>query len=479
MFLVKFGPDGTTSGACSWATAATPERRASRSTDRETCFWPAASAANSISAADRWPERGGYDIFLAKFDPAGTHVWSRRFGDIDDYQEALSVATGPSGVVVIAGYFRGDGGFRRRTAGERGRRGHLRREVPVRRHARVEPAVRRRRLAGGAKRQRLRRGKRALYRRVLRHRRFRRRVSGERWERGYFHSDAQRERPTCGAGGTAIPSGRRLGVSPRILHAASSSRGISTASSTSATDLWRARVETSSSRNSTRTGSSGAGVSATPITSTRRVSPPIRWAIVYLTGYFVGRLDFGGGPLIQVGTTYDLYLVKFDPSGAHVWSRRFGGPDWEETRSVAVDGSGKTLLTGSFGGALNFGNGSLTCNGDSRRFPREVRAAGSLHSGAPVTHAAASGDSSELSESVQSGHDDSLHTPSDGTVNLAIYDISGRMVRTLVAAPKTAGEHAASWDGRDDGGSLVASGVYLVRVEAGGQAATRKILLLK
>jgi hypothetical protein len=41
------------------------------------------------------------------------------------------------------------------------------------------------------------------------------------------------------------------------------------------------------------------------------------------------------------------------------------------------------------------------------------------------------------------------------------------------------GEHVASWRGRDSHGRLVASGVYFVRVEAGGAAATAKVVLLR
>ncbi len=174
---------------------------------------------------------------------------------------------------------------------------------------------------------------------------------------------------------------------------------------------------------------------------------------VYLTGYFVGTLDFGGGPLIQVGSTYDLFLVKFDPSGAHVWSRRFGDVDWEETRSIAVDRSGNTILTGSFGGALDFGNASLMCNGDFDVFlakfapPEVYTAVLPSPAGRRVTIRP------NYPNPFNPGTTIPFSLPSTGTVNLAIYDISGRVVRTLVTEPKTAGEHVASWDGRDDGGS--------------------------
>jgi flagellar hook assembly protein FlgD len=64
-------------------------------------------------------------------------------------------------------------------------------------------------------------------------------------------------------------------------------------------------------------------------------------------------------------------------------------------------------------------------------------------------------------------------------VRLDIYDVSGRHVRNLKRGFAGEGEHVASWGGRDSHGRLVASGVYFVRVAAGGAAATAKVVLLR
>ena len=66
-----------------------------------------------------------------------------------------------------------------------------------------------------------------------------------------------------------------------------------------------------------------------------------------------------------------------------------------------------------------------------------------------------------------------------GPVQLSIHDIAGRRVRTLLAGVQPAGELRATWDGRDDAGQALASGVYLARLEATGGAASRKLVLLK
>ena len=63
---------------------------------------------------------------------------------------------------------------------------------------------------------------------------------------------------------------------------------------------------------------------------------------------------------------------------------------------------------------------------------------------------------------------------------LALFDVAGRRVRTLLAgAPLPAGPHELVWDGADDAGRSVASGVYLGRLRAGGAAATTRLLLLR
>jgi hypothetical protein len=68
-----------------------------------------------------------------------------------------------------------------------------------------------------------------------------------------------------------------------------------------------------------------------------------------------------------------------------------------------------------------------------------------------------------------------------GTVHLRIYDAAGRCVRTLVAPDRVvdAGAHRVVWDGRDDAGQVLSSGLYVVRLESGSRHAAHKMLLLK
>ncbi|XXT15491.1 hypothetical protein WME94_35110 [Sorangium sp. So ce429] len=69
----------------------------------------------------------------------------------------------------------------------------------------------------------------------------------------------------------------------------------------------------------------------------------------YITGSFDGTVDFGGGPLTSAGRR-DIFLFKLDPSGALLWSKRFGSTHEEYGFGVNVDGSGNVLLAGGYQG---------------------------------------------------------------------------------------------------------------------------------
>jgi hypothetical protein len=66
-----------------------------------------------------------------------------------------------------------------------------------------------------------------------------------------------------------------------------------------------------------------------------------------------------------------------------------------------------------------------------------------------------------------------------GPVELRVYDAAGRLVRTLIDERLPQAQHDVEWDGRDDRGGFVASGVYFYRLVAPGFRSTRKMVFLK
>jgi hypothetical protein len=69
--------------------------------------------------------------------------------------------------------------------------------------------------------------------------------------------------------------------------------------------------------------------------------------------------------------------------------------------------------------------------------------------------------------------------PVESPVSLKVYDLSGRLVRTLVSGREKAGYHKAVWDGQAEGGRGVSTGVYFYRLTAGSFSAVRKLVILR
>lgn len=69
--------------------------------------------------------------------------------------------------------------------------------------------------------------------------------------------------------------------------------------------------------------------------------------------------------------------------------------------------------------------------------------------------------------------------PGNGPATLGVFDVTGRLTRTLVSGVQNAGTHTVVWDGRDQRGTQAANGVYFYRLETANQVVQRKMMLLK
>jgi len=70
--------------------------------------------------------------------------------------------------------------------------------------------------------------------------------------------------------------------------------------------------------------------------------------------------------------------------------------------------------------------------------------------------------------------------PTSATVDIAIYDVHGRLVRNLIASEhRESGQYNVEWDAKDNAGQRVASGPYFCRMQAGLFSSTKKLTLLK
>ncbi len=81
--------------------------------------------------------------------------------------------------------------------------------------------------------------------------------------------------------------------------------------------------------------------------------------VLLTADFFEGTIDFGGGP-VGWGGGYDVVVAKLGPMLAHVYGKRFGDSSTQTRGQIAADPSGNALVIGSFAGSVDFGGGALT-----------------------------------------------------------------------------------------------------------------------
>jgi hypothetical protein len=81
---------------------------------------------------------------------------------------------------------------------------------------------------------------------------------------------------------------------------------------------------------------------------------------VYITGYFMGTIDFDPGPGVLALTSmqyWDVFAMKLDSMGDLVWVRGFGGTQFDEPAGIAVGDGGEVYVTGHFASTVDFDPG--------------------------------------------------------------------------------------------------------------------------
>jgi hypothetical protein len=94
---------------------------------------------------------------------------------------------------------------------------------------------------------------------------------------------------------------------------------------------------------------------------------------VVVVGTFQDTLELGGGPLVSAGGS-DVYAVRFDGAGTHLWSKRFGGTALDRGNRVVADG-GSVIVAGEFSDTVDFDGTPLTSVGQTDAFVLRLDAA--------------------------------------------------------------------------------------------------------
>jgi flagellar hook assembly protein FlgD len=69
--------------------------------------------------------------------------------------------------------------------------------------------------------------------------------------------------------------------------------------------------------------------------------------------------------------------------------------------------------------------------------------------------------------------------PTSSDVQVEVFDMTGRLVRTFASSRQEAGSHEIIWNAKDNAGAPVASGTYLYRLIVNGSASAKKMILLR
>jgi len=97
----------------------------------------------------------------------------------------------------------------------------------------------------------------------------------------------------------------------------------------------------------------------------------------YITGYFEGTVDFGAGNVTSAGAA-DIFILKLNSSGTFQWVNIFGGTSTDVGQGIAVDSSGNSYITGYFQGTVDFGGGNVTSAGSDDIFVLKLNSSGTF-----------------------------------------------------------------------------------------------------
>jgi hypothetical protein len=183
-----------------------------------------------------------------------------------------------------------------------------------------------------------------------------------------------------------------------------------------------------------------------------------------------------GGYIItgNSGSGIDVYLIKTDSLGDTLWTKTFGGVDIDLGWSVKQTSDEGFIIagrTGPFLGPWDFYLIKTDANGHVVGMEEDSSSIEFKYSRVKLLQ----NQPNPFNWSTVIEY--SLSVSSSVTLN--IYDLTGRLVKTLVEGPREPGHYSIGWNGKDDAGRQVASGVYFYRLKAGDFVDTKRLILLR
>jgi hypothetical protein len=246
-------------------------------------------------------------------------------------------------------------------------------------------------------------------------------------------------------------------------------------------DMWLVKINSGGNIIWTKTLGGGNGNSP--------IDFPDDEVALFLSETSSGELLIAGGATSSDGDltlnrgSDDAWVLRLDATGNIIWQKSFGG-------------SGEDAATGIF----QINNGGYTVAGWSSSNDYDFKHS-DLHGGSDLFFAAVSADNTsspitqlhkELLNDIPNEHsfsnfpnpfsestNISFFLPKQTQVSIKIYDLSGRLIRTLVDQKIQQGSHTFKWNTTDQSGNVTSAGLYFLRMDAANYSQTRKILITK
>lgn len=192
---------------------------------------------------------------------------------------------------------------------------------------------------------------------------------------------------------------------------------------------------------------------------------------VYISGYCMETSAFGNVSVVSAGQG-DIYLAKYNSNGVIQWVKSGGSSAQDVGNCLKIDNSNNIYLTGFFSGAANFDNVSISSNGVSDFILLKIANVTSIHS--PRETAS----SYRLNQNYPNPFNPSTKISFDvdkpGFVKLKVMDIAGKEIAEIVNASMNSGSYEVSFNAEN-----LSGGVYFYRLETARGSETKKMILVK
>jgi hypothetical protein len=259
-----------------------------------------------------------WDIFLAKFDGDGNHLWSKRFGDSNDQRAGGIACDAMTGAVVLASSSRGTVDF---GGGPLASAGGF--DIMV---AKFDAS------------------------------------GNHQWSKRFGDSSDQFIH------GLAVDSSGNTVVAGSLEGSVNFGDPAGSLTSAGSEDVFVAKLSPSGSAIWSKRFGDSSSQDAFALAVDEEDA-------VLLTGSMSGTIDFGAGAMTSAGGR-DVFVARLNQDGSYAWASHFGDALAQTPFAIDADASGNVLITGSFGGAINFGGNTLVSQGASDMFVAKLDAAG-------------------------------------------------------------------------------------------------------